>query len=59
MADPVKHVVSVLKTALDQIQNATQGSSSSLPTTTSVPATVIHSSSTASQFSDAARRDFR
>ena len=58
MADPVKHVVSVLKTALDQIQNnnlnATQAVSAS-----AVPIPVSTTSGQQSQFVDAVRRDFR
>ena len=58
MADPVKHVVSVLKTALDQIQknnlNATQAAGAR-----AVPIPVPTTSGQQSQFVDAVRRDFR
>ena len=58
MADPVKHVVSVLKIALDQIQNnnlnATQAAGVS-----AVPIPVSTTSGQQSQFVDAVRRDFR
>ena len=58
MADPLKHVVSVLKTALDQIQknnlNATQAAGAR-----AVPIPVPTTSGQQSQFVDAVRRDFR
>ena len=58
MADPLKHVVSVLKTALDQIQNnnlnATQAAGGS-----AVPIPVPTTSVQQNQFVDAVRRDFR
>ena len=74
MADPVKHVVSVLKTALDQIQsninvNDIQRGAHTRPTTTAGPSPVSSAVSTAqtqgiqeareSDFVNAARRDFR
>jgi hypothetical protein len=67
MADPVKHVVSVLKTALDQIQgqgnininDVQQPSASAIP----VPVNRLSADQSQSpqrhQFVDAARRDFR
>ena len=64
MADPVKHVVSVLKNALDQIQNSQNisqetGNSSVYPQQTSA-STEPQPRQTQSQiFVDAARRDFR
>ena len=59
MADPVKHVVSVLKTALDQIQNnnlnATHASSQCQ---CCIPIPVPTTSGQQNQFVDAVRRDF-
>jgi hypothetical protein len=67
MADQVKHVVSVLKTALDQIQG--QGNINindvQQPSTSAIPVPVNRLSADQSQsqqsrqFVDAARRDFR
>ena len=58
MADPLKHVVSVLKTALDQIQknnlNATQAAGAR-----AVPIPVPTTSGQQSQFVNAVRCDFR
>ena len=62
MADPVKHVVSVLKTALDQIQG-NKNTNDVQPSPVPIPAPVLADQSSISnqqsQLIDAARRDFR